>query len=423
MTTTATAAMNGNVFEADNKMACTNCHRLYLDSKTADVKFVFADSGESVPALKAILSVTSPVFDAMFYGSLPETGDISIVDATPEAFRQFLQFFYLSKVQLDTDHVFQVANLCKKYEVNDGLTLCETPMRHSLTINNMCTGYATAKLLEMESVIELCEQNIQQNAAEILNSTDWLECNHETMDNILQLVSSKCSASEIVDACMNWAKAKCERENVEQTSVNLKAQLKGIVERMPFVELNWEQFSEHITKYKRFLAEDELEAIILKRAQKSHAFEMAVSTDLFCCRRGKCTNGYVSHSAATPNEETFISNTKLLLKELYVATSVQTYYGVTMTLHLHNYQNGKELILGEIDLNRGRSGDARFVFPFPVAIEPNTKYGIIFVSSFGNRFYWLKGLKNCVKLDGGIEIRFDAASSVITAMVFQKLAA
>ncbi|XP_055308832.1 BTB/POZ domain-containing protein 1-like [Sitodiplosis mosellana] len=415
--------MSGKVFEKDNKMAWSIGQNLYLDSKTADVKFVFENSDESVQALKAILSAGSPVFDAMFYGSLPENGDILIVDAYPEAFKQFLQFFYLARVRLTSDHIFEVANLCKKYAINEGLKLCETPMQMSLRINNTCTGYAVAILLGMENVVEFCEREIKHKATEILKSTDFLKCDHKLFDKILQLLTRDCgsmttSASVIVDACMAWAKAKCARDNLDNTSANLKAQLKDSIDCIPFDELSSEQFSHHIETYKRFFVENELEAIILKKARKSEAKEMTTSTSRTLDCRDICINKSAKN-LDTPIVDSFTSNSKLLLKEIYVKPFfvIEPFYA---TITLHNYESDEKLILGTIPIVR--SNDVRFTLPFPIAIDQKIKYGIKFDCGV-ERSHWTLGPKHFFHLKSDVEIRFDAGRNIITRMIFEHLGA
>ncbi|XP_055305932.1 BTB/POZ domain-containing protein 3-like [Sitodiplosis mosellana] len=167
--------MADNVF--DNHLTRNKSENLYLDSKTADVKFVFGagtDHVETVPAHKSILSIVSPMFDKMFYGSLPEPGDVPIVDASAAAFKEFLQFFYLNKVQLTPEHIIDVSNLCKKYELVEGLAICENPLQKSFSIDEMCSGYALAILLEITNTIQFCEKKIKLNAEAILKSTSFL---------------------------------------------------------------------------------------------------------------------------------------------------------------------------------------------------------------------------------------------------------
>lgn len=72
----------------------------------------------------------------------------------------------------------------------------------------------------------------------------------------------------VVDASMAWAKAECKRKKVIQTPENLKVQLNHSLDRIPFAELDSEQFSHHTKTYKRFFNEDESEAIISKVMSK-----------------------------------------------------------------------------------------------------------------------------------------------------------
>lgn len=76
-------------------------HQKFVDimsNQTSDVhivQFIFErENGVTkIPANKAVLAASSVVFDAMLFGDLREDGDVPIVDATPEAFKEFLQLF------------------------------------------------------------------------------------------------------------------------------------------------------------------------------------------------------------------------------------------------------------------------------------------------------------------------------------------
>lgn len=169
------------------------CEKLYLDSKTADVCFVFdmdTDHPERVPAHKSILSIGSPVFDTMFYGSLPEKGDVPIVDASATAFKEFLQHFYLAKVQLSSKHIVEVMNLCKKYEVTDGLEACEMSLRKSLTYDDIWWGYGVALHLELEKLTTFCEDMMECNYNEVLRSESIIDCDRKLFTKIVSFITS-----------------------------------------------------------------------------------------------------------------------------------------------------------------------------------------------------------------------------------------
>lgn len=255
--------MADNVFEINNPMKRSYPDVFYLDSKTADVNFVFGagtEDVETVPAHKYILSISSPAFYTMFFGSLPQQGDIPMVDSSSAAFKEFLQFIYLHNIRLTRENIISVTNLCKKYETIEALSLCEVPLQKSLTIDEMCSGYAFAILLELTNTIKFCELKIKSKAEEILKSTSFLECKREVLDKIIQLMASKepmsiFHALAIVNGCLAWAKAECGRNNLEETVTNLRAQLGKSLNRLPFGGLNMEQFNQFIAKYNGLLDE------------------------------------------------------------------------------------------------------------------------------------------------------------------------
>jgi len=82
----------------------------------SDVKFVVqkADRGESeskqvIPAHKFVLSISSPVFEAMFYGELAETTDsIELPDCEYENLLELFRYMYSDEVILSGSNVMGV---------------------------------------------------------------------------------------------------------------------------------------------------------------------------------------------------------------------------------------------------------------------------------------------------------------------------
>ena len=86
----------------------------------SDVKFVVRKSdGESeIPAHKFVLSIGSPVFEAMFYGELAETRDsIELPDCEYESLLELFRYMYSDEVNLSGSNVMRVLYLAKKYMV------------------------------------------------------------------------------------------------------------------------------------------------------------------------------------------------------------------------------------------------------------------------------------------------------------------
>ncbi|XP_031636456.1 BTB/POZ domain-containing protein 2-like, partial [Contarinia nasturtii] len=217
--------MSAKSFNGNNNLLLKIGEKLYLNSMTADVNLVVTigdDHSVYVPAHKIILSAASPVFELMFNGPMKNELDVQMADTSLDALTEFLQFFYGSNVILTLENIFTVTNLCNRYQVADGLALCEKALQKMLTINNMSKGYELALRLELGKVVKFCGQKIKQNPEGVMKSTEFLECTQETLGEILKLVLPKCSSSVVVNACMAWAKTKCERKNVEATATNMK---------------------------------------------------------------------------------------------------------------------------------------------------------------------------------------------------------
>ena len=88
----------------------------------SDVKFTVrttdggSESMQFIPAHKLVLSISSPVFEAMFYGELAETRDfIELPDCDYECLLELFRFMYCDEVNLSGSNVMGVLYLAKKY--------------------------------------------------------------------------------------------------------------------------------------------------------------------------------------------------------------------------------------------------------------------------------------------------------------------
>ena len=90
---------------------------LLNNDRFSDVKFVVRDSNSEsesgskkvIPAHKFVLSIGSPVFEAMFYGELAETRDsIELPDCEYESLLELFRYLYSDEVNLSGSNVMQV---------------------------------------------------------------------------------------------------------------------------------------------------------------------------------------------------------------------------------------------------------------------------------------------------------------------------
>lgn len=276
-----------------NVLAWRGCEKLYLDNRTKDVFFIFQSKKneeiEKVPAHKNILSAISPVFDAMFYGPHKQDGDIEIVDAAPEAFKEFLQFFYRSQVKLTAENVPGVMDLCKRYLLDDWDTVsmaCTDVCKSTLTLDTMCLGYELAILFELDDLKTFCEEEIGKNAAKIFRSSSFLDCQPNSLRHILQL-DSLSNESEVFDSCMEWAKAECVRKGCDGSNAqNQRAQLDNLFYEIRFGEMTHEEFQHLYRTYVGVFTSDEFRDITMMITSKEFRpanFNRATYGETYTC--------------------------------------------------------------------------------------------------------------------------------------------
>lgn len=406
--------MDGKSFTYVNSYV-RKINKLYMNSETSDVKFVCdmdTDHPETIPAHKSILSMDNPIFYAMFYGPVKEKGDILIKDTCAAAFKEFLQFFYLGKVTLTSENIAQVMNLCKKYDMKECMTVCETTLQNSLTMDDMCFGYSIAVLYEQENLTKFCEQRIiNTSAREIIKSESFLECERNLLEKILMLVSSKWSALEVVIACMEWAKAQCDRNNLELKPSNIRYQLGELFNWIPFENLTLEQFSQHFITYSGFFDLDEIGTInkkILLRSQQSNKFDLQLlpvnnpkslhrGYSLNCDRR-ECSNSSTIKSKTYIGFTTkFSTNRNLLLTKFQIPIRPQQ----RITYRILEIKLNKPFpVLAVIQSKKNR-----IVLPKGCFIEAGKEYAVFATIENGEQMENAT-LKNVVQLEDNIEIRF-----------------
>ena len=129
----------------------------------SDVKFVVRQSdGESeskqvIPAHKFVLSIGSPVFEAMFYGELAETRDsIELPDCEYESLLELFRYVYSDEVNLNGSNVMGVLYLAKKYMVPSLAENCTKYLQDHLGPSNVLSILPSALKYEEKNLVDRC---------------------------------------------------------------------------------------------------------------------------------------------------------------------------------------------------------------------------------------------------------------------------
>lgn len=249
---------------------------LFLNELTANVHFVFQSANNPivrVPAHKSMLVDLSKVFRSKFYGPLKEIGDVKIVDASPIAFRQFLQFFYLDEIELSIATIKDVLNLGQKYDVADCQSICEKFLIDQLTDDTVCWIYGLAITYERIELKRLCELLIGINTPEILESAGFLNCSRQVLGCILKLKSLAYCEFDVFKACMLWTRKVSKKNYLDKDT--LKDWLGDSFHDIRFELMSMDEFLSIFTTYQLLFSAEKRRDIIQRIVAKDFNPKMA----------------------------------------------------------------------------------------------------------------------------------------------------
>lgn len=392
--------------------------KLYLKSKKADVHFIFESNGSSerVPAHKILLSSASEVFDAMFYGSLKEEGDIKIVDASPEAFKQFLRLFYFNHIELTMETVAEVMYLARKYDVTECLELCSVYLANKLTVENVIAVIELAIIYDQIDLRKSCESKIRLNSREILNSqsSGFLECDGQVVNHILKMDFLSCSETEVFDACMAWVKAASKQDKLTREIV--QTHLGDSFFNICFGSMSMDDFVKLLPLYGNLFAANEYNEIlqtISKQQTEPTIFRESRQTLHFdenkivkCNRFVSCLNGkkyYAQDLAIT----TFTSSSPLLLGYFACFPLYNRHDDLTKDLHLFvTVLSESSHIEAQFSTHvMHTTGSYHVKLPKPIIIKPNQKYSLRF-SLPDHQYFFVRALGSSVTVESNIILQF-----------------
>lgn len=131
---------------------------------------------------KLFLAMSSPVFEAMFFGGMAEKEPISILDVQPDAFKALLEYIYTDKINLTSfDQACELCYGAKKYMLPNLVEECTKYLWSDLFPKNACRAYEFAKLFEEPILMDKCIDIICNQTDEVLMESSFDEVELSTI--------------------------------------------------------------------------------------------------------------------------------------------------------------------------------------------------------------------------------------------------
>lgn len=244
-------------FGHENRFLTIALKKLYLDSTTADVHFIFGDKKKvRIPAHKMLMAASSDTFKSMFYDGLAK----DVPNVSIDAFKEFLQFFYFDKVQLTQENIAEVLDLGKTFAFITCLSVCEQFLMDSLVIENVCMCYGLSIRFELNDLRVKCEKIIADKTEAVFNTTDFMKCDRFVLHEILKLDLLSCSECMVFRSCVEWAKDASGQSKL--TKGILKEYLNDLLYDIRFRSMTIQEFTILLSTYGDLFSSDQYQEIV-----------------------------------------------------------------------------------------------------------------------------------------------------------------
>ena len=279
----------------------------------SDVKFVVqkviaeSEDRQEIPAHKFVLSICSPVFEAMFYGELAETTDsIELPDCDYDSLLELFRYMYSDEVNLSGSNVLGAFYLAKKYMVLSLADKCTEYLQNNLDSSNVFDILSLAQKYEEKTLVDQCWKEIDEQTEEAVKSEGFATIERSLLEEVVKRDSLNIHEVNLFKAVDFWATKKCEKQGLSACgTVKRKILGENIVKEIRFPTMKQEDFALVALESKILTAEEIVGVIKRINSVLCYPIEFPetarsgfVGEIQRCCRFGAVSHNGWSYSSA-----------------------------------------------------------------------------------------------------------------------------
>ncbi|PFX16003.1 BTB/POZ domain-containing protein 6 [Stylophora pistillata] len=229
----------------------------------SDVKFIVWDTdGESrkrvIPGHKFVLSISSPVFEAMFYGDMAETGgSIELPDCEYTSLLELFRYIYSDEVFLSEGNVLGVLYLAKKYMVPSLADKCTNYLQDKLDVSNVFRILPIVEKFQEGKLVNWCWNVVDEQARDALKSDSFMTIERSLLEAIVSRDTLNIKEVDLFKAVDLWATRNC-RENGSPADGGQKRRTLGeqVVKAIRFPIMKQNEFADVVLNTKILTQEE-----------------------------------------------------------------------------------------------------------------------------------------------------------------------
>jgi len=275
------------------------------------VKFVVpkangeSESKQMISAHKLVLSISSPVFEAMFFGELAETGDsIELPDCEYDSLLDLFRYMYSDEVNLSGSNVMGVLYLAKKYMVPSLADKCTEYLEDNLDPSNVFSILPSAQKYEEKNLVDECWKVIDTQTEEAVKSDGFATIERSLLEAVVERDTLMTEEIELFKAVDFWATKQCEKQGLAADGTTKRRILgEEVIKGIRFLTMKHGDFATVVLD-SEILREKEFVSLVkcLHSASKIPVGFPETKRSGFggdiqrCCRFGSLSTGLVSQN-------------------------------------------------------------------------------------------------------------------------------
>ncbi|KRT81158.1 BTB And C-terminal Kelch domain containing protein [Oryctes borbonicus] len=409
-----TSQSPGYNWQANFSTMASRLRFLLFNPLMSDVTFVVGAQKEKIPAHKFILSISSSVFEAMFYSLLANRSkEIELPDVEPAAFKNLLRFIYLDQASVGPENVMTTLYTAKKYSIQNLEKHCVEFLECNLCGENAFLLLSQARLFDESKLILNCLDVIDKKTQDSLNSEGFLEIDYDTLQFVLERDTLRIREVRLYEAVIKWADAQCIRKGLEGNNENRREVLKDTINLIRYPLMSIEEFAAGPAQ-SGLLTDSQIVRLFLYYTLNPKPMTEFSDTPRCCMTGRECIiSRFLEVDSrwgynGTSDRIRFQVDRRIFLAGLGLYGSIhgsQEYDATIQIVHTHS--------TNVVGFNKtkfscdGSNQPFRVMFKEPVEIIPNTSYIAIATLKGNDSYYGTKGLKKiCLQCSKGERVTF-----------------
>ena len=242
---------------------------MYDNDLLTDVKFVLpkakgeGGSKQVISAHKLVLSISSPVFEAMFYGKLAETTDsIELPDCEYDSLLELFRYIYSDEVNLSGRNVMGVLYLAMKYMVPSLADKCTEYLQDNLDSSNVFSILPSAQKYEEKNLVDQCWKVIDKQTEEAVKSDGFTTIERSLLEAVVIRGTLKIEEIELFKAVNLWATKQCEKHGIAADGATKRRILgEDVIKGIRFPTMKQEDFAT-VVLHSEILRKEEIVSVV-----------------------------------------------------------------------------------------------------------------------------------------------------------------